>query len=103
MALDQIPADIRQQYKPEMRKVPDGQMMRPNRKTNGSGVQAQETRICVVMVGLPARGKSLIAQKGNLNLNSLARLLLTYSISRPLPSLVIDRSKNLQRWPIPSQ
>ncbi|THW26418.1 bifunctional 6-phosphofructo-2-kinase/fructose-2,6-bisphosphate 2-phosphatase [Aureobasidium pullulans] len=63
MALDQIPSDVRQQYKPEMRKVSEGQMMRPNRKTNGSGVQAQETRICVVMVGLPARGKSLIAQK----------------------------------------
>ncbi|TIA45902.1 bifunctional 6-phosphofructo-2-kinase/fructose-2,6-bisphosphate 2-phosphatase [Aureobasidium pullulans] len=63
MALDQIPPDVRQQYKPEMRKVSEGQMMRPNRKTNGSGVQAQETRICVVMVGLPARGKSLIAQK----------------------------------------
>lgn len=66
MALDQIPSDVRQQYKPEMRKVSEGQMMRPNRKTNGSGVQAQETRICVVMVGLPARGKSLIAQKGSL-------------------------------------
>lgn len=24
----------------------------------------RDTRICVVMVGLPARGKSLIAQKG---------------------------------------
>ncbi|KAL8964481.1 MAG: hypothetical protein Q9183_004420, partial [Haloplaca sp. 2 TL-2023] len=32
-------------------------------KTNGQGVQAEKTRICVVMVGLPARGKSLIAQK----------------------------------------
>ncbi|KAL8686768.1 MAG: hypothetical protein Q9218_006879 [Villophora microphyllina] len=32
-------------------------------KTNGKGVQAEDTRICVVMVGLPARGKSLIAQK----------------------------------------
>ncbi|KAI4735450.1 bifunctional 6-phosphofructo-2-kinase/fructose-2,6-bisphosphate 2-phosphatase [Aureobasidium sp. EXF-12298] len=63
MALDQPPSETSQQYKPEMRKVPDGQMMRPNRKTNGSGVQAPETRICVVMVGLPARGKSLIAQK----------------------------------------
>lgn len=33
-------------------------------RTNGNGVQVDETRICVVMVGLPARGKSLIAQKG---------------------------------------
>lgn len=53
-----------QQYKPEMRKAPIGQMMVPSRKTNGVGVQAEETRICVVMVGLPARGKSLIASKG---------------------------------------
>ncbi|KAI9706370.1 MAG: Fructose-2,6-bisphosphatase [Candelina mexicana] len=30
---------------------------------NPHGVQAEDTRICVVMVGLPARGKSLIAQK----------------------------------------
>jgi 6-phosphofructo-2-kinase/fructose-2,6-biphosphatase 2 len=39
--------------------------VKPSRKTNGAGVQAEDTRICVVMVGLPARGKSLIAQKGN--------------------------------------
>ncbi|TVY26811.1 Fructose-2,6-bisphosphatase [Lachnellula hyalina] len=38
------------------------EMMRP-RKTNGLGVQVEDTQICVVMVGLPARGKSLIAQK----------------------------------------
>src|SRR5277367_5161564 len=34
------------------------------KKTNGTGVQVEDTQICVVMVGLPARGKSLIAQKG---------------------------------------
>ena len=34
------------------------------RKTNGDGVQVEDTRIAVIMVGLPARGKSLIAQKG---------------------------------------
>ena len=34
------------------------------KKTNGQGVQVEDTRIVVVMVGLPARGKSLIAQKG---------------------------------------
>lgn len=34
-------------------------------KTNGIGVpQVEDTKICVVMVGLPARGKSLIAGKG---------------------------------------
>jgi hypothetical protein len=33
-------------------------------KINGVGVSGEDTRICVVMVGLPARGKSFIAQKG---------------------------------------
>ena len=33
-------------------------------KANRNGVQVEDTRIAVVMVGLPARGKSLIAQKG---------------------------------------
>jgi 6-phosphofructo-2-kinase/fructose-2,6-biphosphatase 2 len=51
-------------YAPQMRKVPTGDLVKPSRKTNGAGVQAEDTRICVVMVGLPARGKSLIAQKG---------------------------------------
>ena len=32
--------------------------------SNMTGVQVEDTRICVVMVGLPARGKSLISQKG---------------------------------------
>ena len=77
MALDQPPSETSQQYKPEMRKVPDGQMMRPNRKTNGSGIQAPETRICVVMVGLPARGKSLIAQKGYIIQLLLTGIVLT--------------------------
>ena len=39
------------------------ELTRPH-KTNGLGVQVEDTQICVVMVGLPARGKSLIAQKG---------------------------------------
>src|ERR1700761_2103112 len=54
------------QFQQEMHRVPQGDLIRPLRKTNGVGVQADDTRICVVMVGLPARGKSLIAQKGNL-------------------------------------
>ena len=37
--------------------------------TNSAGVQVEDTRIAVVMVGLPARGKSLIAQKGMLYLH----------------------------------
>lgn len=35
-------------------------------RANGVGVQVEDTKICVVMVGLPARGKSYIAQKGEL-------------------------------------
>ncbi|KAL9129997.1 MAG: hypothetical protein Q9175_007138 [Cornicularia normoerica] len=38
-------------------------MAAPFKKTNSEGVQVEDTRIVVVMVGLPARGKSLIAQK----------------------------------------
>lgn len=61
-----------EQYRPEINRIPQGDFMRPatrtrgtsNAKTNGVGVQVEDTRICVVMVGLPARGKSLIAQKG---------------------------------------
>lgn len=60
------------QYKSNLMRTPQGDFMRPatrtrgssNAITNGVGVQAEDTRICVVMVGLPARGKSLIAQKG---------------------------------------
>jgi 6-phosphofructo-2-kinase/fructose-2,6-biphosphatase 2 len=33
-------------------------------KINGLGIMPEDTRICVVMVGLPARGKSYIAQRG---------------------------------------
>lgn len=43
-------------------------------KANGRGVQVEDTRICVVMVGLPARGKSYIAQKGNYQLRLLLLL-----------------------------
>lgn len=66
------PKDDPDQYKPELNKSPQGDFMTPssrtrnspNAKANGVGVQVEDTRICVVMVGLPARGKSLIAQKG---------------------------------------
>ena len=39
-------------------------MAAPYTKTNCEGVKVEDTRVVVVMVGLPARGKSLIAQKG---------------------------------------
>lgn len=66
------PMDNPEQYKPGLIQAPQGDFMRPatrtrgssSAKTNGVGVQVEDTRICVVMVGLPARGKSLIAQKG---------------------------------------
>ena len=71
------------------------------RKTNGEGVQVEDTRICVVMVGLPARGKSLIAQKGtearqqHLSLQAEAnRSLMT---SRPVPCLAVHICKSVQR------
>jgi hypothetical protein len=60
-------------FAPQMRKVPTGDFVRPSRKTNGAGVQAEDTRICVVMVGLPARGKSLIAQKGKKSIRPCIR------------------------------
>lgn len=61
-----------EQYRPNLMNSTPAEFMRPttrtrgssNAKTNGVGVQVEDTRICVVMVGLPARGKSLIAQKG---------------------------------------
>jgi len=53
-------------YFPTMGRVPTRDFESTKRKTNGVGVQVEETKICVVMVGLPARGKSLIAQKGSL-------------------------------------
>ena len=37
--------------------------------TNSTGVKVEDTRIAVIMVGLPARGKSLIAQKGTLSIS----------------------------------
>jgi 6-phosphofructo-2-kinase/fructose-2,6-biphosphatase 2 len=58
-------------FAPNMRKVPTGDLIQPRRRTNSLGVQAEDTRICVVMVGLPARGKSLIAQKGMSSLHSV--------------------------------
>ncbi|KAK3056965.1 Fructose-2,6-bisphosphatase [Extremus antarcticus] len=63
------PKETPEQYKPELSRSPQGDFMRPairtrkSSNTNGVGVQVEDTRICVVMVGLPARGKSLIAQK----------------------------------------
>lgn len=38
-------------------------MAPPVKKTNGLGISTENVRICIVMVGLPARGKSLIARK----------------------------------------
>lgn len=66
------PREDGEQYRPNLARSPQGDFMTPasrtraSSKTNGAGVQVEDTRICVVMVGLPARGKSLIAQKGML-------------------------------------
>jgi hypothetical protein len=61
------------------------ELARPSRKTNGAGVQVEDTQICVVMVGLPARGKSLIAQKG------MFPALATHYLSLADPKLTVDR------------
>jgi hypothetical protein len=64
-------------WKADMATVSAGDCMRPTRKTNSIGVQAEDTKICVVMVGLPARGKSYIAQKRR-SLVADTRALLDY-------------------------
>lgn len=46
------------------------------RKTDRFGMQSDDSKICVVMVGLPARGKSLIAGKG-MSPKVLSKQLLT--------------------------
>lgn len=76
-------------------------MTRFKTKSNGLGVQVEDTQICVVMVGLPARGKSLIAQKGMYNkcqsIQAFANLMyhsLLYSST--LSQMAIDRCSSLQ-------
>lgn len=80
-----------------LQRVPPGELLSPCKKTNGVGVQAEDTKICVVMVGLPARGKSLIAQKGMycIMVSGCTEADVVYSCS--LSSLAVDQSQNLQR------
>lgn len=53
-----------EEARPDLERSASSEFFGRNRKTNGVGVQVgDEVQICVVMVGLPARGKSLIAQK----------------------------------------
>ncbi|KAK3990786.1 6-phosphofructo-2-kinase-domain-containing protein [Cladorrhinum sp. PSN332] len=47
---------------------------------NGIGIQPEDTRICVVMVGLPARGKSYIAQKAQRYLKWLSIPAATFNV-----------------------
>jgi len=49
-------------------------------RINGIGVQVENTRICVVMVGLPARGKSYIAQKAQRYLAWLSIPAATFNV-----------------------
>ena len=57
--------------KGELGRYAGGEFYSGKRRTNSIGVQVEDIRICVVMVGLPARGKSLIAGKGTLHLQPL--------------------------------
>lgn len=50
------------------------------RNTNGVGVRPEDTKICVVMVGLPARGKSFIAQKAQRYLQWLSIPAKTFNV-----------------------
>ncbi|PKS13073.1 hypothetical protein jhhlp_000414 [Lomentospora prolificans] len=49
-------------------------------RVNGKGVQVEDTQICVVMVGLPARGKSFIAQKAQRYLQWLSIPAKTFNV-----------------------
>ncbi|KAI1506437.1 6-phosphofructo-2-kinase [Biscogniauxia marginata] len=49
-------------------------------RTNGRGIQVEDTKICVVMVGLPARGKSYIAQKAQRYLTWLSINAKTFNV-----------------------
>ncbi|KAK7920883.1 6-phosphofructo-2-kinase [Apiospora marii] len=49
-------------------------------RANGIGVQVEDTKICVVMVGLPARGKSFIAQKAQRYLQWLSIDAQTFNV-----------------------
>lgn len=58
-----------QEPKPSLHRSGSSEFFHRKRRTNGPGVQVgDEVQICVVMVGLPARGKSLIAQKSKQSL-----------------------------------
>ncbi|KAK4097314.1 bifunctional 6-phosphofructo-2-kinase/fructose-2,6-bisphosphate 2-phosphatase [Parathielavia hyrcaniae] len=49
-------------------------------KTNGVGIMPEDTHICVVMVGLPARGKSYIAQRAQRYLKWLSIPAATFNV-----------------------
>lgn len=60
-------------------------------------LQSDDSKICVVMVGLPARGKSLIAGKGELN-DPVENRIATNRNSHALPRLGGHPRAGLQRW-----
>lgn len=73
-------------------------------KINGLGIMPEDTRICVVMVGLPARGKSYIAQRGEVtNLFVCSYLAVSAftdktPVSSPaIPEVALDPGSDLQR------
>lgn len=72
------------------------------KKTNGMGVSVEDTRICVVMVGLPARGKSLIAQKATRYLRWLSVEARVFNVGKyrrdgnPQPTADFFDTKNVE-------
>lgn len=102
------------QHKPELAKATPGDFMRPAVRTrantgpqaNGVGVQVEDTKICVVMVGLPARGKSLIAQKGRTANARLRHWIKTNrfadsNLSGPLSWMAEYYRQVFQCWQLP--
>ena len=63
-----------------------------SRKTNRVGVQVEDTRICVVMVGLPARGKSYIAQKGEFSALLRGRSIARRACQASVPYTMMERA-----------
>ena len=72
----------------------------------GVGILPENTKICVVMVGLPARGKSYIAQKGEIMQGQKLRRYFRFNTnthsSAKISSMEINQGQGVQRGQLPS-